>query len=72
MIKINKIEAIKKYWKAVDKLRENTSYDGNGKITIQPGGLKGAETKAAKRAIALCKDDREFIDLCDKVRNQND
>ncbi len=65
---MTKLEAISKYWKAFDRLRENTSYDGNGKITIQPSGFKGAETKAAKRAIALCRDDREFIELCAQVR----
>ena len=68
---MTKIEAIKKYWRAVNKLNDCISYDGNGKITVQPRGLKGAETKAARRAIALCKDDEEFIFLCDQVREED-
>ncbi len=68
---MTKIEAIKKYWRAVDKLNANTFYDGNGRVTVQSGGLKGAETKAARRAIALCKDDKEFIFLCNQVREED-
>ena len=67
---MTKIEAVKKYWKAEDKMIDATCYDGNGMITVQPRGLKGAVTKAAKRAIHLCNNDTEFINLCRTVREE--
>ena len=67
---MTKIEAIKKYWEAEDKMLDATWYDGNGMITVQPRGLKGSVTKAAKRAIKLCDNDREFIALCNTVREE--
>ncbi len=65
---MTKIEAIKKFWIVENKLIAATYH--NGEKIIQPRGLKGAVTKAIKRALKLCDNDKEFITLSKIVREE--
>ena len=64
---MSKENAMRNYWKAEDKLVENTVYDEIGVIQYQPEVLKRAVATTLSVAKKLC-DVNEFPILSDVIR----